>query len=79
MNKRSILLTASALALSAGFSGGAYAAETIDYTYDAQGRLIKVERSGTVNNNVDTEYDFDDADNRTNEKTTGSPNATPPP
>ena len=75
--KRRVLLTASGFALSAGIAGGASAAETIDYTYDAQGRLIKVERSGTVNNNVDTEYEFDDADNRTNEKTTGSPN--PPP
>ena len=77
MSKRRVLLTASAIALSAGFAGAASAAETIDYTYDAQGRLIKVERSGTVNNNVDTDYTFDDADNRTKEKTTGSPN--PPP
>ena len=77
MNKRRVFMTASAIALSAGLAGAASAAETIDYTYDAQGRLIKVERSGTVNNNVDTDYTYDDADNRTNEKTTGSPN--PPP
>ncbi len=77
MNQRQIMLTASALALTAGIAGAASAAETVDYTYDAQGRLVKVERSGTVNNNVDTEYTFDHADNRTKEKTTGSPN--PPP
>ena len=56
---------------------GAYpatASETISYTYDARGRLIKVERAGTVNNNVKTEYSHDKANNRTNAKTTGSPN-----
>lgn len=77
MKQRHVMLTASVFALSAGFAGAADATETIDYTYDAQGRLVKVERSGTVNNNVDTDYEYDDADNRTNEKTTGSPN--PPP
>ncbi len=51
--------------------GAAQAGETIDYAYDAQGRLVKVERSGAVNANVDTEYEYDDADNRTREKTTG--------
>ncbi|MEM8770638.1 MAG: hypothetical protein AAGD92_03205 [Pseudomonadota bacterium] len=74
MKKPSIYLTASALALLAGASN---AGETVEYTYDARGRLVKVERSGTVNNNVDTEYEYDKADNRTREKTTGSPH--PPP
>ncbi|PQA89216.1 hypothetical protein CW354_04565 [Marinicaulis flavus] len=67
-------MTVSTFALSCGWAN---ASETVDYTYDAQGRLIKVERSGTVNNDVDTEYEYDDANNRTNETTTGSPN--PPP
>jgi len=31
----------------------AYAAETITYTYDARGRLVQVNHSGTVNNNVE--------------------------
>lgn len=53
--------------------GVANASETITYTYDAKGRLIKVERSGTVNNGVKTEYMHDKADNRTNVKVTGSP------
>ena len=51
----------------------AYAAETITYTYDARGRLIKVSHSGTVNNNVVTNYTIDKADNRTNKTTTGAP------
>lgn len=50
----------------------AQAAETVIYTYDAKGRLVKVERSGTVNNGVDTEYQHDKADNRKRVKTTGA-------
>lgn len=53
--------------------GAANASETITYTYDAKGRLIKVERSGTVNNGVKTEYVHDKADNRQNVKVTGVP------
>jgi len=55
----------------------ASAAETITYAYDARGRLVQVQRSGTVNNGVSTTYQIDKADNRTNKTTTGSPN--PPP
>jgi hypothetical protein len=56
----------------------ATAAETITYTYDAKGRLVKVERAGSVNNNVKAEYTHDRADNRTNVTVTGSGNAPPP-
>jgi Tfp pilus assembly protein PilV len=56
----------------------AYAAETITYTYDARGRLKQVAHSGSVNNNVVTNYVYDKADNRTNKTTTGSPNPPPP-
>jgi hypothetical protein len=73
MNKKAIaagLAAVSACAIAAPAS----ATETITYTYDAKGRLVKVERTGTVNNNVKTEYTHDKADNRTNVKTTGSPN-----
>jgi hypothetical protein len=42
----------------------AAATETITCAYDARGRLIKVERSGTVNNGVTTDYTHDNADNR---------------
>lgn len=69
-----LLLGAAALRL----GSGAYAAETINYSYDARGRLIQVSRSGTVNNNVVTNYSYDKAENRTNKTTTGSPNPPPP-
>ena len=55
----------------------AQSAETITYSYDAKGRLVKVVRTGTVNNNVTVEYEHDKADNRSRVKTTNSPN--PPP
>ena len=52
----------------------AVAAETLTYTYDVRGRLVKVERSGSVNNNVKAEYTHDKTDNRKTIKVTGSPN-----
>ena len=54
----------------------AWASETITYTYDSRGRLVKVKREGTVNNNVTANYSYDKADNRTNVNV-ASPN--PPP
>ncbi|HMC92254.1 MAG TPA: hypothetical protein VKI45_07295 [Allosphingosinicella sp.] len=44
----------------------AAATETVTYTYDAKGRLVKVEHAGTVNNNVVANYSYDPADNRKN-------------
>jgi len=58
--KRALVLTA------LGVAAVAVVSETITYTYDARGRLVKVERKGTVNNNVKAEYRYDKADNRTN-------------
>ena len=49
------------------------ASETITYTYDAKGRLVKVVHSGTVNNGVQTTYQHDKGDNRKNVTTTGVP------
>jgi hypothetical protein len=69
-----LLAAAASLALAAALSSPASANETITYTYDARGRLVKVEHTGTVNHNLKKEYTHDDADNRTNVKTTGSPN-----
>jgi hypothetical protein len=60
----------------AGVAIAAWAAETITYTYDARGRLIRVARSGTVNNNVATNYTYDKGDNRTNVNV-ASPNSPP--
>lgn len=54
-----------------------HATETITYTYDAKGRVIKVVHTGTVNNGVTVDYTHDKADNRTKVKTTGSANPTP--
>lgn len=54
----------------------ALASETITYSYDARGRLVQVQRSGSVNNNVTANYSYDKGDNRTNVNVT-SPN-TPP-
>lgn len=71
-----LILGVAALAMTAATS--ASAAETITYTYDARGRLLKVERSGTVNNGVVTDYVLDKAGNRTGKVTTGSANPPPP-
>jgi len=51
----------------------ASATETITYTYDAKGRLVRVAHSGTVNNNVISNYSYDASDNRKNVKVTGAP------
>ncbi|HVQ08925.1 MAG TPA: hypothetical protein VMS43_10885 [Allosphingosinicella sp.] len=45
-----------AVALAAlAVTAAAMASETVTYTYDARGRLVKVERSGSVNNDVKAE------------------------
>jgi hypothetical protein len=66
---RRILLTSAAIATAAA----AVAAETVTYSYDARGRLIKIVRSGTVNNGVATSYTHDKADNRKTRTTAGAP------
>lgn len=48
----------------------ATASETVTYTYDARGRLIKVVHTGTVNNNNQVCYKHDKAGNRTRVKST---------
>ena len=60
----------------AAAAASAVASETITYSYDARGRLAKVVRSGTVNNNVTANYTYDKADNRTNVNV-ASPNSPP--
>ena len=65
----SLLLIGGALAL----VGIASANETITYSYDAKGRLVKVVHTGTVNNNVIANYSYDRADNRTNLNVSGAP------
>jgi YD repeat-containing protein len=58
------ILPASAALLAFAGPTLAAAAETITYRYDARGRLVRVERTGTVNNGVVTSYGFDRANNR---------------
>ena len=59
-----------AAALAAGLlcPPAASANETITYTYDARGRLIRVVRTDSVNHNNNSQacYKYDKADNRTN-------------
>lgn len=55
----------------------ASAGETITYTYDALGRLVAVETSGTVNNGQDVRISYDAAGNRTNYQVTGAGSGTP--
>jgi YD repeat-containing protein len=58
-------------ALALGLAGStASAAETVTHTYDARGRLVKVVRTGQVNNNNQVCYKLDKAGNRTNVKST---------
>jgi len=51
-----------------------HAIETINYRYDARGRLIRVVHNGTVNSSLQTQYTYDKANNRKTNVTTGSPN-----
>jgi uncharacterized protein involved in exopolysaccharide biosynthesis len=60
------------LASGLAIAAAAYATETIQYKYDARGRVIQVSHSGTVNNNVVSNYSYDKADNRNQVTTTGS-------
>lgn len=73
MTRRDIILLALA---GAAIGAAAMASETINYAYDSQGRLVKVVRTGTINNNVSATYSYDKADNRTNVNVI-SPNAPP--
>jgi len=68
-----LTICARSMVLAALASGMAGASETVNYTYDAKGRLVQVAHSGTVNNNVVANYSFDKADNRVNVNVTGAP------
>jgi YD repeat-containing protein len=59
---RAVFFVATAL----GLAAAVLAAETITYSYDARGRLVRVVHNGSVNNNVSANYVYDKADNRTN-------------
>lgn len=69
--KRYEILAAAGIALVA--VAAAQAAETLTYSYDARGRLVRVQHNGSVNANVVTNYTYDKADNRTLKNVTGAP------
>ncbi|MEA3046223.1 MAG: hypothetical protein QOJ53_555 [Sphingomonadales bacterium] len=74
--KKAVEIILIAMVLAGTAATDSRASETINYTYDARGRLVKAERSGTVNNNVKAEYKYDRAENRTNVNVV-SPNSPP--
>ncbi|MEH3098721.1 hypothetical protein [Sphingomonas adhaesiva] len=55
-------------------AASAQGAETVTYKYDAKGRLVKVVRSGSINNGVNVDYTHDKADNRKRLLVSGSSN-----
>jgi YD repeat-containing protein len=67
---KNIRKLAAGLAALSLLSASAHATETITYTYDARGRLVKVVHTGTVNTNNQACYKYDKADNRTQVQTT---------
>ena len=70
--KKVEILAAAGIALVAA-AVVANASETLNYSYDARGRLVRVQHSGTVNSNVVTNYTYDKADNRNLMNVTGAP------
>jgi succinate dehydrogenase/fumarate reductase flavoprotein subunit len=68
------------LVLGAGLAALAAAApydpmgnETINYSYDAQGRLTNVTHAGSINNNLQANYTYDKGSNRVTVNVTGAP------
>ncbi len=61
--------------LIAGETSPAIGAETVQYTYDALGRLVTTARSGSVNNSQSVTISFDAAGNRTNYAASSAPPA----
>lgn len=51
------------------------ASEIITYSYDAKGRLVRVQHSGGPTSGVDKQYGYDQADNRQQVVVTGASSA----
>jgi hypothetical protein len=72
--KKLEILAAAGIGLTAlAAVAAANASETLTYSYDARGRLVRVQHNGSVNANVVTNYGYDKADNRTLKNVTGAP------
>lgn len=59
--------------LTAAIASIALASESVTYIYDARGRLVKIEHSGSANNGIVANYTLDKAENRVEVKITGAP------
>lgn len=70
MRKREMILMAGA---AAAVAAAALASETVTYSYDARGRLVRAGHSGSVNNGANASYSYDKADNRTLRNVSGAP------
>lgn len=68
MRARSAVVRSTLMAAAASLAiAPAFAGETVTYTYDTLGRLVKVVHSGTApNDGVSANYSYDHADNRNN-------------
>ncbi len=71
-----IVVAGTALVMAASSVSAASASETVTYVYDAKGRLVSITHTGSVNNNVVSNYTYDAADNRTNVTVNGVPTGT---
>lgn len=72
MRTRNTILIAGA-ALAGAAAAAALASETVTYSYDARGRLVRVDHEGSVNNGAVANYSYDKADNRTLKNVSGAP------
>jgi hypothetical protein len=68
-----LILATATVALAASAAPPIFGNETINYSYDARGRLTNVTHAGSVNNNLVANYTYDKADNRVTVNVTGSP------
>jgi YD repeat-containing protein len=68
-----IYVAASLATLAVAIPSISAAQQTVSYTYDALGRVVTVQHSGTSNNTT-TSFTYDKADNRTSISVTGSAN-----
>lgn len=57
----------------AGAAAASTASETINYSYDARGRLVRVAHNGSANADVVTNYSYDKTDNRILKNMIGAP------
>jgi hypothetical protein len=72
MRKSEMILMAG-VGLAAVAAAAALASETVTYSYDARGRLVRAAHAGSVNNGAIANYSYDKADNRTLRNVSGAP------